>query len=669
MKKLRWGLLGLGYISREFADGIKASQTGELVAVASRDLNKAEKYAAEYEVPLAFGSYEQLLHEKLIDAVYISTPHPMHVEWTIQAAEAGKHILVEKPIGLNVSEALVMIDAARAHDVFLMEAFMYRCHPYITRLREIIQTGTLGQLQLIEASFAYRAAFDPQSRLFAPHLGGGGILDVGCYPVSISRLIAGAAQGQPFADPLDVQGVAQLGQTHIDEAALAIAKFPGDLLAYWRTGVALNTHHDNVVRLTGTLGRLEIPDPWIPSRFNRDPVVLKLKMHDSDEEQLILVEAPMDLYSYEADHVAHHISKRQAPAMNWADTLGNLRTLDRWRAAVGCIYPLETWQQLHTTYAGRPLQRREPSPMKYGALPGLDKPLSRLVLGCDSNNTAHDTAMLLDAYFEQGGNTFDTSAGYGWPAGSCEKNLGEWVRKRGVRDQVVICEKGGQPPFVTPAGLEHEIKVGFDRLGMDKVDVYLIHRDNPQVPIGEWVDLLNRHLRAGRMSIFGLSNFTIPRLQAFEAYAKQHGLTSFSCVSNNLCLAEHHDEIWPGYYAVSSSDAASRAWFTQRQIPVLPWSSQGRGFFTDRAGRDKTNEPELVRCWYSDTNFARRDRAYELARKFNVEPINIALAWVLRQPFPTFPLVGPKRPAEIRSCVSALAIELSDEQVRWLSGE
>lgn len=311
--------------------------------------------------------------------------------------------------------------------------------------------------------------------------------------------------------------------------------------------------------------------------------------------------------------------------------------------------------------------------MQHGTLPGLDKPVSRLVFGCDSNNTMPDTAIMLDDYFQRGGNTFDTSHGYGVPNGACERNLGQWIRNRGVRDKVVVMEKGANYPNDTPAGLTKELLAGLERLQMDQVGIYSIHRDNQDVPIGEWVDVLNEHLRAGRMKVFGLSNFPIPRLLAFRDYAAKHGLQSFTLVSNQFSLAEVLAPIWD-CFLVSSSNAADRAWFEKTQTPLLSWSSQARGFFTERASRADWASPasrgtEIARCWYSEDNFRRKERAEQLAEKLGVLPINIALAYVLCQPFPTFPLIGPKRIWETMTCMQALEIKLSAKDLRWLNLE
>ncbi|HUU96247.1 MAG TPA: aldo/keto reductase, partial [Phycisphaerae bacterium] len=399
-------------------------------------------------------------------------------------------------------------------------------------------------------------------------------------------------------------------------------------------------------------------------------------------------DAPLDLYTYEADMVAANIEHRQAPAMRWDDTLGNMRVLDRWRQEIGLVYDLEKPQNVIHTITHRPLvfgrqasgnrlQDRQdrtlkpearslkPAAMKYGTVPGLDKPVSRLFMGADSNSTMPDTAILFDAWFEHGGNAFDTSHGYGNPLGACERNLGQWIRNRGIRDQVVVMEKGANYPNDNPKGLTKELLEGLELLQMDQVDIYAIHRDNPDIPIGEWVDVLNENLGAGRMKVFALSNFTLPRLDAFRDYAVRRGLRGFVAVSNQFSLAQVQAPIWD-CYLVSSSDAQSRAWFEKTQTPLFSWSSQARGFFTERASRENTSNPELVRCWYNEDNFGRKERAEELARKRGVLPINIALAYVLNQPFPTFPLIGPKRIAEIRSSLAALEIELSTEELRWL---
>ena len=252
--KLAWGIIGAGGIARAFARGLATSKTGELVAIGSRSQESADKFGAEFGLTHCHGSYEALLADPAVQAVYIATPHPKHAEWAIKAADAGKHILCEKPLTMNWPEAMAVVEAARRNDVFLMEAFMYRCHPQTRKLVELIKDGAIGDVRVIQATFSFHAAFDPDRRLLNPDLGGGGILDVGCYCASMVRLVAGVALGEPFADPIDVKGVGHLGETGVDEWALAILKFPGDIVAELSAGVQVN--QDNTVRIFGSRGNL-----------------------------------------------------------------------------------------------------------------------------------------------------------------------------------------------------------------------------------------------------------------------------------------------------------------------------------------------------------------------------------------------------------------------------
>jgi aryl-alcohol dehydrogenase-like predicted oxidoreductase len=186
--------------------------------------------------------------------------------------------------------------------------------------------------------------------------------------------------------------------------------------------------------------------------------------------------------------------------------------------------------------------------------------------------------------------------------------------------------------------------------------------------VNEFVDVLNEHVRAGRIKAFGGSNWSIARLSQANDYAKRNGLAGFTLMSNNFSVARMVHPVWNG--CISASDAESRAWLTQTQLALFAWSSQARGFFTDRAHREQSlNDEELNRCWYAQDNWQRRDRVLELAKRRGVLPINIALAYVLNQPFPTFPLIGPRTLEELRTSLPALDVELSPAEVNWLNLE
>ncbi|MCX7591597.1 MAG: aldo/keto reductase [Kiritimatiellae bacterium] len=667
-RKIRWGLLAVGSIARAFARGVLSSQTGCLWAVASRSAEKAEAFGNEFQIPKRYGSYETLLADDEVDAVYISTPHPLHAEWAIKAAEAGKHLLVEKPIGLNADEAEAIIEAALAHKVFLMEAYMYRCHPQTARLVELLRSRVIGDIGVVQATFSFQARFNPDSRLWSNSLGGGGILDVGGYPVSFARLVAGAATGQPFADPVAVTGAGRLNSTTgVDEWAVGTLRFSSGILATVTTGIALN--QENVVRIFGTEGSILIPIPYQHVREGTSPGKILITRRGTTQQEELQIDSAVTSYTHEADVVGHAIAEGRTepppPAMTWADSLGNMRALDAWRSAIGLIYESEMPENYTHTVSRRPLRRRPDASMKYGYIEHLDKPVARLIMGVDNQNTMPHTAILFDDYFERGGNAFDTAYVYGRER---SRLLGQWVKNRGIRKEIVVIAKGAHTPLCNPEALTQQLHEQLSWLGMDHADIYLLHRDNPAIPVGEFVDVLNEHVRAGLIKTFGGSNWTIERVRKANAYAKRKGLQGFSALSNNLALAEMIRPVWAGCLHVH--DAASRAWLKRTRMPLLAWSSQARGFFLPgRAHPEKKDDPELVRCWYSEDNFKRLERAKELAQKYNVEPINIALAWVLCQPFPTFALIGPRSLAETRSSFRALSVELTPDEVRYLNLE
>ncbi len=344
---INWGIIGAGSIAKVFANGLRFSKTGQLTAVAGRTPGKADALADLFGVEKRYHSYEALLADESIDAVYISTIHPLHLEPVEMAAKAGKHILVEKPIAMNAADAAKMVELARANDVFLMEAFMYRCHPQIAKLVELIQEGAIGDVLVVRSTFGFQATFNSDSRTFNREMGGGGILDVGCYPASMARLVAGAAAGKAFLDPVEFKATGVVGPTGVDHYTTATLKFENDVIAEISTAITCNLPGETVIHGSG--GILTVPNPWLPSspcRGAREALPLdtqfpssKLLLHKrgSDPEEII-VEVDRDLFSYEADMVGEHIANRQAPAMSWDDTLGNMQTLDKWLAELGVVY-------------------------------------------------------------------------------------------------------------------------------------------------------------------------------------------------------------------------------------------------------------------------------------------------------------------------------------------
>ena len=344
---LNWGVMGAGGIAYVFCNGMRFTDTGQILAVASRTQERKDRLANDFGIPRQYNDYADLLTDDDIDAVYIATIHPLHVEWAIKCAEAGKHLLIEKPISMNSAETAAMVNAARENDVFLMEAFMYGCHPQIAKMVELIQDGTIGEVQAIRATFGYRSGFNPQSRLYNREMGGGGILDIGCYTASMARKVAGAADNKLFLNPISVKGNGKIGPTGVDHIAAATLKFENDIIAEIICAVECN--YGSGVTIYGTEGTITIPNPWLPSspcRGARTPLPLDttfpatqliVQSSQSRETTEVTVPADRDLFTYEADTVATHIDDGQAPAMSWEDTLGNMQLLDAWREEVGVV--------------------------------------------------------------------------------------------------------------------------------------------------------------------------------------------------------------------------------------------------------------------------------------------------------------------------------------------
>ena len=314
MSELRWGILGTGSIARSFAADLETSATGRLVTMASRTPTGRVV------------SYDALLADPDVDAVYVATPHPMHASWAIRAAEAGKHVLCEKPMAMTEREAVAIFDAAAAHGVFAMEAFMYRCHPQTAALVSLLDR--IGDVREIESVHCFDGGdrLDPANRLLAPELGGGAILDVGCYCVSGALLAA-------RSEPVSLSGSGTLGVTGVDLRATATLTFASGVVARLTCGI--DDPRPPMLRIVGTAGTITSTAPWLP----RGTTELDI------DGETVSVTADRGLYAYEADVVADCVERgeRQAsfPAPSWEETVTAMRVLDWWRRDAGVVYPGE----------------------------------------------------------------------------------------------------------------------------------------------------------------------------------------------------------------------------------------------------------------------------------------------------------------------------------------
>ncbi|HLK60861.1 MAG TPA: aldo/keto reductase [Chthonomonadaceae bacterium] len=278
------------------------------------------------------------------------------------------------------------------------------------------------------------------------------------------------------------------------------------------------------------------------------------------------------------------------------------------------------------------------------------------------------TFALLDAYVEAGGNCLDTAHVYS--GGKSERAIGEWFRERDNRETIVLIDKGAHPywtePRVNPECITQDIQESLERLQSDYIDIYLLHRDDPNAPVGPIVECLNEHQAAGRICAFGGSNWSTVRIQEANDYAAAHGLHGFVASSPNLSLASVNEPMWGGCLTL---DAEGRAWHATNQLPLFPWSSQASGFFTGRFSPEDTGNKDITRVYFNEGNWERLHRALELAEQKGCTANQIALAWVLHQSFPVFALIGPRTLEELHSSLPALDISLTDSEARWLNLE
>ena len=307
---LRWGLLSTANINRAVIPPLRASNRNILTAVASRSLASAEAYAGEWKIERAFGSYEALLDDPDIDVIYNPLPNHLHAEWTIKALRAGKHVLCEKPMGLDVVEIDAIAHTARDAHKVVAEAFMYRHHPQTLKAKELVDSGRIGKLQAIRGSFTYNMSTNVNIRL-VPEWGGGSIWDIGCYPISYARFIAGS-------EPVEVFGQQVTGLTGIDDSFFGQMRFPGEVFAQFDSG--FRTPFRAHMEIIGSEGILTIPTPFKPTLDEQ------ISLYRPEKTELIPVER-QELYIGEVEDMADCILNGKSPRVSLADSRANVAVI------------------------------------------------------------------------------------------------------------------------------------------------------------------------------------------------------------------------------------------------------------------------------------------------------------------------------------------------------
>lgn len=322
---IRWGILGTGNIAHAFAEGLSVIPDAALVAVGSRTQKSADEFGDQFGVPRRHPTYEALANDPDVDAIYISTPHTYHKENTLLCLEAGKAVLCEKPFAINAADSQVMIDTAREKKLFLMEAMWMRFNPAIIRARELLRSGTIGDVLMLQADFGFRIEFDPQHRLFSPELGGGALLDIGIYPITLAYFMFGA--------PSAISSQPTLGKTGTDDQSTYIFRYDKGQLAMLYSAVVNETPCEAVI--FGSKGNLKIHSPfWVSQK-------LTLTVNGKSEE----IPMPMvgNGYNYEAQEVMRCLRAGKLESENCphAETLEIMRLMDSMRAEWGLKYTNE----------------------------------------------------------------------------------------------------------------------------------------------------------------------------------------------------------------------------------------------------------------------------------------------------------------------------------------
>ena len=322
----RWGILGTGSIAKQFAKGLKALPDHALAAVGSRSQASADAFATEQGAARAHASYEALVADPAIDAIYVATPHPLHRANTVLALDHGKAVLCEKPFAVNAVEAEAMVAAAGRNRRFLMEAMWTRFLPATRQVAAWLASGAIGDVRMLNVDFGFRCGWDPTSRILAPALAGGALLDVGIYTLDYAHLVFGC-------QPASFAAKAHLGETGVDEQTAILASYPGGALAALTCAVRTNTPQD--VWIHGSEGRIHVPSFWRATSATLMP--------DGKEAQTVTLPFIGNGYEYQAIEVARCVreGRRESDVMPLAETLATMRTMDAIRAQIGLRYPMD----------------------------------------------------------------------------------------------------------------------------------------------------------------------------------------------------------------------------------------------------------------------------------------------------------------------------------------
>ncbi|MDB3951901.1 aldo/keto reductase [Gammaproteobacteria bacterium] len=665
MSKIKWGIIGNGSIANAFAHSIKYCDHSNLISVYGRNEATLRQFSKKFNIQ-AHSDINSLLSSNDIDAVYIATPHNSHFDYVFQAIKNKKHILCEKPITINHIESMVLFGLAKDAEIFLMEAYMYRTHPQTLNILNSLKIirDTKEDIS-INCSFGFNAEIPEDHRLRNLMMGGGAILDVGCYPLSMVKLLAGQILGKPYADPESIKVSGELDTTGVDLNSKAHIIFKENIKA--NISCAINKDFKNNLEVLSGNFKLEVSQPWHCGQFQEGLSSIKIYNKESLIEE-ITYKDDIGLFTREIDHASQCILKgsQESELISHNDSQSIMLWLDRWRQETGVVCPFESKDVSPMVKSNfYSIQKRKLDSISES---NSDKQFSRLVLGCDNQTSDIHAYAMFDYFYGAGGRIFDTA--YIYNNGLGDKYLGDWINSRNLQNEVVVLGKGAHTPDCKPELIKPQIEESLERLNISKIDIYCLHRDNHEIPVSEFVDALDEIKTEGLINNIGASNWNLDRFSIARDYALKNNKEPFTVLSNNFSLAEMLEPVWPGCVGI---DNQFLDYINSNEIKLFPWSSTARGFFIRKkeiTTKEHFSNPSLEeekRVWHSKKNLKRREICFEIADKKNVEPIEIAIAYIVHTSSLVFPLIGPRTINELNSSIFGSQIDLSEEELRRLS--
>ena len=665
MNKIKWGIIGSGNIADAFAHSVKYCQDSDLVSVFGRNEEAVKQFSSKFTIK-SYTNLDSFFTSDEIDAVYIATPHSSHFTYSLEAIKNNKHILCEKPLTMNYLESMTLLSLAKEAKVFLMEAYMYRTHPQTFNILHHLDLFKNTQEKIfIESSFGFSAELSKEHRLRNPLLGGGAILDVGCYPLSMVKLIAGNLQGMPFADPESIIATGRLDETGVDLQSEAHLVFSDQIEA--KISCAIDEEYSNDLKIKSGNLELIVEQPWHCGQFQDGNSSIKIL----DSGNLIKEVSYLDtvgLFTREIDHASKCIQeeKFESALVSHADTQSNMLWLDKWRQEIKIKCPYESFENSPIPVSRFYLMQKPQ--FQHTAIKGIEKNASRLALGCDNQTSSLHAFTMFDHFYGAGGRIFDTA--YIYNNGKGDKYLGDWINSRNLEKDIIVIGKGAHTPQCEPQFIRPQILESLERLNIETLDIFCLHRDNPDIPVSEFMDALDEVKSEGLINLIGASNWDLERFSEARDYAQLNNKEPFTALSNNFSLAEMVDPVWPGCVGVNNQYIN---YLIENQIMLFPWSSQARGFFIEKkeiTSNEHFSNPSLeeeVRVWHNEKNLKRRAKCFEIAKQKNLQPIQVALAYVVQKSSLIFPLIGPRTIFETNSSIEATQINLSAQEMIDLS--